>query len=106
MNDFITNETELQEFCDTGTCDSCEGCVTGICQSCGMPMTTPQDFGGGDTESKYCVNCCHPDGSLKSYDEILKAVTALMMDKRNMDREAAAGAAVNYLSIMPAWSER
>jgi len=38
------------------------------CMSCGMPMTKPEDFGGGNPDNLCCVHCSNPDGILKSYD--------------------------------------
>ena len=89
------------------TCECCECCeapATANCLSCGMPMTGPGDFGGGDPENKYCVYCTHPDGSLKSHDEVLEGMTGFMMKMQNMDRETAESAAREYMSKMPAWS--
>jgi hypothetical protein len=88
------------------TCESCEVTVTTNCQSCGMPMTSPESYGGGNTENNYCVHCCHPDGSLKDYSDILEGMTGLMMKMRGLDRTAAERAAGEYLATMPAWSGR
>jgi uncharacterized glyoxalase superfamily protein PhnB len=85
-------------------CESCEAPMTANCLSCGMPMTSPEEFGGGNPENKYCVYCSHPDGSLKSYEEALSGMVNFMMNSRNMDREAAENAAREYMSKMPAWS--
>jgi uncharacterized glyoxalase superfamily protein PhnB len=88
------------------TCPGCEVPMTANCQSCGMPMSDPESYGGGNPENKYCVHCCHPDGSLKSYDEVLNGMANFMMSSRNMDMETAESAAREYLSIMPAWSDQ
>lgn len=74
------------------------------CLSCGMPITKPEDFGGGDPTSIYCVHCADPDGSLKSYDEVFQGMVSFMMMSQNMDREAAERAAKEHMSKMPAWS--
>ena len=74
------------------------------CMSCGMPMTNLEDFGGGNPENLYCVHCSNPDGSLKSYDEVLTGMTNFMMMSQNMSRETADRAARDYMSKMPAWS--
>jgi len=76
------------------------------CMSCGMPMTKPEDFGGGNPNNIYCVNCTNPDGSLKSYEEALEGMTNYMMAFQDLDREAAEEAAREYMSKMPAWSGR
>ena len=74
------------------------------CMSCGMPMTKPEDFGGGNPENLYCVHCSNPDGSLKSYDEVLKGMVNFMMMSQNMDRETAESPAREHMAEMPAWS--
>jgi hypothetical protein len=89
--------------------ETCEGCrvpVTVNCQSCGMPMTGPESYGGGNTDNNYCVHCCHPDGRLKDYSDVLEGMVGLMMKMRGLDRAAAASAAREYLATMPAWSGR
>jgi uncharacterized glyoxalase superfamily protein PhnB len=73
------------------------------CQSCGMPMVSLGDYGGGKTGNLYCIPCCHPDGSLKTYEEVLDGMINYMMSSQKMDRSAAGKAAREYLSIMPAW---
>ena len=85
------------------TCESCEVPMPVNCQSCGMPMTAPENYGGGNTENVYCVHCCRPDGSLKDYKEVFEGMVGLMMRSRNMDRAAAETASWEYMSIMPAW---
>ncbi len=76
------------------------------CLSCGMPMTKPDEFGGGNPANMYCVHCSKPDGSPKSYDEVLEGMTNFMMMSQNMDRETARRAAREHMSKMPAWSGR
>jgi uncharacterized glyoxalase superfamily protein PhnB len=79
---------------------------TKTCLSCGMPLTKPEDFGGGNPENLYCVHCSNADGSLKSYDEVLAGMINFMMTFQNMDREAAEKAAREHMAKMPAWSGR
>lgn len=71
--------------------------------SCGMPMTKPEDFGGGSTDNLFCAHCTTEDGSLKSYDEVLEGMTGFMMMTQKMNRSTAEGAARGYMSKMPAW---
>ena len=73
------------------------------CLSCGMPMTKPEDFGGGNPANLYCVHCSNPDGSLKSYDEVFEGMVNFMMMSQNVDRETAEGKAKEYMAKMPAW---
>lgn len=74
------------------------------CMSCGMPMTKPEDFGGGNPTNIYCVYCSNPDGSLKSHDEVFEGVVNFMMMTQNMDRKTAESAAKEHMLKMPAWS--
>jgi len=76
------------------------------CMSCGMPMTKLEDFGGGNPANIYCVHCANADGSLKSYDEVLKGMVNFMVMSQNMDKETAEKAAKEYMAKMPAWEGR
>ena len=76
------------------------------CTSCGMPMTRLEEFGGGNPANKYCVHCSNPEGNLKSRDEVFEGMVGFAMMSRNMDRETAESLANEYMSEMPAWSDR
>lgn len=52
------------------------------------------------------INCSNPDGSLKSYDEVLKGMVNFMMMSQNMDRETAERAAKELMSKLPAWESK
>ena len=73
------------------------------CMSCGMPMTKPEDFGGGNPANTYCVHCSNPHGSLKSYEEVFEGMVNFMVTSQNMDRKTAESAAREHMSKMPAW---
>jgi uncharacterized glyoxalase superfamily protein PhnB len=74
------------------------------CMSCGMPMTKPEDCGGGNPENMYCVYCSNSDGSLKSYKEVLEGMTNFMLMSQGMDKKTGENAAKERMSKMPAWS--
>jgi uncharacterized glyoxalase superfamily protein PhnB len=74
------------------------------CLSCGMPMTRPEEFGGGNPNNIYCVHCSKPDGSLKSREEVFEGIVGFMMTSQNMDRKTAEVATKEYMAKMPAWS--
>ena len=78
--------------------------VIKACMSCGMPMAKPEDFGGGKPENLHCVYCSNPDGSLKSYKEVLEGMANFMMMSQKMDRRTAESAASERMAKMPAWS--
>ena len=73
------------------------------CMSCGMPMTKPEDFGGGNPDNIYCAHCSRADGSLKSRQEVYEGMVNFMMASQNMDKKTAQAAAKDYMSQMPAW---
>ncbi len=77
--------------------------TTKNCMSCGMPMTKPEDFGGGNPANIYCVHCSNPDGSLKSYEDVFEGMVNFMMMSQKMDRKTAESAAKEYMAKMPAW---
>jgi len=74
------------------------------CMSCGMPMTKPEDFGGGNPENIYCVYCSNPDGSLKGYKEVFEGMVNFMITSQKVDRKTAESAVKERMSRMPAWS--
>jgi uncharacterized glyoxalase superfamily protein PhnB len=77
-----------------------------VCMSCGMPMTKPEDFGGGNEENIYCVHCTNPDGTLKSQEDVFVGMVDFMMRMRNLDRVQAEIAAKKHMAGMPAWSDK
>jgi hypothetical protein len=74
-----------------------------VCESCSMPMTKPEDFGGGDTSNTYCVHCTYPDGQLKSYDDMLTGMTQFIMSRMDLHEAEARNMAAENLAKMPAW---
>jgi len=74
------------------------------CMSCGMPMTKPEDFGGGKPENICCVHCSNSDGSLKSYEEVFEGMVNFMITSQKIDRKTAEGAVKEHMSGMSAWS--
>ena len=74
-----------------------------ICIACGMPMDKPSDFAMGDENKDYCCYCCNPDGSMQSYEEKLKGMTAFIVRTQGLDEKAARSAAQNMMAKLPAW---
>jgi len=74
------------------------------CISCGMPMTKPENFGGGNPENLYCVYCSNPDGSLKNREEVFEGMVNFMMVSQKVDRKTAESATKELMTKMPAWS--
>jgi len=77
-----------------------------VCESCGMPMSAPEEFGGGDTANRYCTHCCNADGTLQTYEERLAGMTGFMMSTQGLSEEGAREAARAYMAEMPAWRDR
>jgi len=73
------------------------------CISCGMPMKTPSEFAGGDTEKNYCVYCAHPDGSMKSFEEQKAGLTQFIIKTQGFDEGVALQTAEDMMKKLPAW---
>jgi hypothetical protein len=76
------------------------------CISCGMPLRTPEDHAAGDTSRAFCRHCARPDGSLKSYDEVLTGMTGFLKKTQGLDDEVARQTAKGMMATLPAWSQR
>ena len=76
------------------------------CSSCGMQFTRPEDHALNDVYNEYCKDCTNPDGSLKSYKEILVLMTESFERSQGIDRTAAEEMARQIMDKLPAWSGR
>lgn len=63
-----------------------------------MPSPTPRD--------PYCLNCARPDGSMKSYEEVLDGMVAFLVRTQALDATAARVIATRMLSGQAAWRNR
>lgn len=73
------------------------------CIACGMPMKKKDDYAMGDKSKDYCKYCMKPDGSMQSYDEKLKSMTAFIIKTQGLDENASKICAASMLSKLPAW---
>lgn len=73
------------------------------CIACGMPMKNSEDFAMGDSEKEYCRYCCHPDGTMQSYDEKLNSLTSFIIKTQGLDEKTANSAAKSMMAKLPAW---
>jgi len=76
------------------------------CIACGMPMGRPADFAMGDVTREYCVHCARPDGSMQSYPEKLRSLTAFIVRTQGLDERAAETGAAAMMARLPAWKGR
>lgn len=67
------------------------------CISCGMPMREPEDHALADPGRPYCAQCCHPDGTRLSFEEVLDRMTAFLVNTRGIDASVAREAASRML---------
>jgi len=74
-----------------------------ICESCGMPMKMAEEFGGQNTDNKYCVYCTDKSGILKPFDQKLSDMTHFIMRTSDLNQEKAEQMAKDTMSKMPAW---
>ncbi len=73
------------------------------CESCGMPMQKTSDFGGGNTQNKYCIYCTDDAGNLKPFQQKLEDMTGFIMKTSDLSEEKAEQIAKDTMSKMPAW---
>ncbi len=76
------------------------------CISCGMPMRTDEEHGGGDANATHCHHCSAPDGTMKSYDDVLAGMSRFMIDSQGVDADAARKMAAGMMAKLPAWKDR
>lgn len=74
-----------------------------ICIACGMPMNEPADFAMGDTTKDYCAFCCHPDGSMQSFEEKKAGLTEFIVKSQGFEEKAAEKVAESMMRKLPAW---
>lgn len=75
------------------------------CISCGMLLHASEDYPSGDTTKHFCKYCAHEDGTMRSFDEVLKIVTTFLEKTQILSPEAAHEAAFAVLSKNPAWKD-
>lgn len=71
-----------------------------------MPLTKKEDFANGDTESKFCLYCVNPDGSVKSCDEIFEGGVQFFMSQLGGDREMAEKITRKNMNSQPYWKDK
>lgn len=76
------------------------------CVACGMPMESPEDFAMGDPGKEYCRYCCHPGGTMQSYDEKLASLTDLVIKTQGLDEKTAKSVAKAMMAELPAWRNK
>ena len=76
-----------------------------ICESCGMPMKSIEDFGGKNSENKYCKHCTDNKGNLKSYTEKVKDFKNMIIETYDFGKEQAEKKAKESLKQFPAWKD-
>ena len=76
------------------------------CIACGMPMEKDGDFAMGDRNKDYCAYCARPDGTLKSYEEMVEHTVPWAMKEYNISEEEARKQVPQYLKTLPAWKDR
>jgi hypothetical protein len=68
-----------------------------------MPFEKAEDHALGNPQNEYCAYCTHPDGTLKSYDEILLGTTEFLIQSQGVDKNVAEAIARETLQNLPAW---
>jgi hypothetical protein len=69
-------------------------------------MRNVEEHAMQDPTRDYCVHCARPDGSRKSYDEVLDGFSAFLQRTQGLDSQIARNTAANMLATRPAWKAR
>lgn len=75
------------------------------CESCGMPMTKPEEYGGGREDNKYCVYCTDDEGNLKSREDVREGMVQFFMKSTGKSKEEAEKEVDERMKQMPAWKD-
>lgn len=75
------------------------------CVSCGMPLEKPEDFAIADISKDHCTYCSNPDGTLKTYEQVLEGLTGLIMSRDGLSETDARSAAKGIMASLPAWKK-
>lgn len=76
------------------------------CLSCGMPLENKQDSKRGIDGKLYCIYCLNPDGSLKSFEEILKGSANHLAESQGLNPDSALAVAGKLLKNLPYWKDQ
>jgi AcrR family transcriptional regulator len=76
-----------------------------LCQSCGMILHDTADFAQHDKSSRYCRYCADDQGTLKSFDQVVKTMTEFFQKTQVLNARSARKAALAVLAKNPAWKE-
>ncbi|KQC13413.1 MAG: hypothetical protein APR63_08785 [Desulfuromonas sp. SDB] len=74
-----------------------------ICRSCSMLMTFPQDYPENDPQSTYCRYCLDKNGSIKSFDLVLKEMADFLGNTQGLNSKAAYSASTILLNLNHHW---
>jgi len=76
------------------------------CISCGMPMRSAAEHAAEDPARTYCKHCGRPDGSMKSYEEVLAGMVGFLQTTQGLDPAVAEKTARTMMASQPAWRDR
>lgn len=79
----------------------CPGCL-----SCGMPLQNKKDSKLGKDGKVYCIYCLNPDGSLKSFEEILEGSAHHLAESQGLNPDSAREVASKMLRSLPLWKDK
>ena len=71
-----------------------------------MPLLKPEDHALGCTDNELCLYCAHPDGTPKTYDEVLTGMSEYFVQSQGIQVKAALDLAKQHLDKLPYWQKR
>jgi len=69
-------------------------------------MNNTADFAMEDKNKNYCIHCSHPDGVMKSFEEVKEGMTNFIIKTQELPREAAENTALTIMKKQPAWKNQ
>jgi hypothetical protein len=76
------------------------------CEACGMPMNKKEDFALENENSKFCLYCVNPDGSMKSCEEIFEAGVQFFISILGGGRKLAEKATRKNMNMQSYWQDK
>ena len=75
------------------------------CIACGGNRAHPVTHTGMPVSRDYCSHCTRPDGSMCSYEENLKRMSAMLAHQQGISMEVASNIVGEKMLQLPAWKE-
>ncbi|MFW9907967.1 MAG: zinc ribbon domain-containing protein [Candidatus Thorarchaeota archaeon] len=73
------------------------------CLECGMPLVKQEDYGGEDTENRYCCHCTDEEGNLVRRSRVQDGIKHFWNQREKQDRRTEIWSDSRFVSRMANW---